>query len=86
MASTKRTVAASSCAIPELACFTYFSPAVFIKGHDEAFVFNAGDGGVVPVLAGEHLVTAVLGLPPNVRVLRPIEPQQRHHHLTWTYL
>ena len=56
-------------------------PAVLVKGHDEALVLYAGHAGVVPVLAGEHLLLAVPGLPPDVGVLRPVEPQQGHHHL-----
>ena len=51
-------------------------PAVLVKGHDEALVLDAGHAGVVPVLAGEHLLLAVLGLLPDVGELRPVEPQQ----------
>ena len=50
-------------------------PAILIEGHDEALVLDAGHRGEVPVLAGEHLVTAVPSLSANVCVLRPVEPQ-----------
>ncbi len=56
-------------------------PAVLVNSHDVALVLYAGDGGVVPVPGGEDLLRQVLHLPPNVRVLRSVEPQQRHHHL-----
>jgi len=60
-------------------------PAILIEGHDEALVLDAGDGGVVPVLAGKHLHAcsgAVLLLPPDVGVLGPVEPEEGHHHLS----
>ena len=56
-------------------------PAVLVERHHEALVLDAGHGGEVPVLAGEHLVLGVLGLAADVRVLRPVEPEERHHHL-----
>ena len=57
------------------------SPAVLIEGHDEALVLDAGNRGVVAVLAGKNLFSAILLLPPDVRVFRPVEPEKRHHHL-----
>ena len=57
------------------------APAVLVEGHDEALVLNAGNRGVVAVLAGKNLFSAVFLLPPDVRVFRPVEPEQRHHHL-----
>ena len=60
-----------------------YAPAVLVEGHDEALVLNAGDGGVVAVLAGENLLSAIFLLATDVRVLRSVEPEQGHHHLSW---
>ena len=60
-----------------------YAPAVLVEGHDEALVLNAGNRGVVAVLAGENLLSAIFLLATNVRVLRPVEPEQGHHHLSW---
>ena len=56
-------------------------PAVLIEGHDEALVLNAGNRGVVAVFARKNLFWAVLLLATDVSVFRPVEPEQRHHHL-----
>ena len=58
-----------------------YAPAVFIEGHDEALVLDAGNRGVVAVLACEDLLSAIFLLATDVRVLRPVEPEERHHHL-----
>ena len=60
-----------------------YAPAVLVEGHDEALVLDAGNGGVVAVLAGENLLSAIVLLATDVRVLRPVEPEQGHHHLSW---
>ena len=61
------------------------APAVLVEGHDEALVLDAGNGGVVAVLASEDLLSAIFLLATDVRVLRPVEPEQGHHHLSWGY-
>ena len=58
-----------------------YEPAVLVEGHDEALVLDAGNGGVVAVLARKNLFDTILLLPTDVRVFRPVEPEQRHHHL-----
>ena len=58
-----------------------YAPAVFIEGHDEALVLDAGNGGVVSVLARKNFLHTILLLTTDVRVLRSVEPEQRHHHL-----
>ena len=58
-------------------------PAVLVEGHDEALVLDAGNRGVVAVLAREDLLSAIFLLATDVRVLRPVEPEQGHHHLSW---
>ena len=58
-----------------------YAPAVLVEGHDEALVLNAGNRGVVAVLAGKNLLNAIFLLPTDVRVFRPVKPEQRHHHL-----
>jgi len=55
--------------------------AVLIEGHDEALVFNAGNGGVVSMLACKNLLSAILILAADVCVFGSVEPEQRHHHL-----
>ena len=60
-----------------------YAPAVLVEGHDEALVLNAGNRGVVAVLAGENLLSAIFLLATDVRVLRSVEPEQGHHHLSW---
>ena len=60
-----------------------YAPAVLVEGHDEALVLDAGNGGVVAVLARENLLSAIFLLATDVRVLRPVEPEQGHHHLSW---
>ena len=57
------------------------SPAVLIEGHDEALVFNTGNGGVVSMLACKNLLSAILILAADVCVFGSVEPEQRHHHL-----
>ena len=61
----------TSRAISPICC----SPAVLIEGHDEALVLDAGDGGVVAVLARENLLSTIFLLATDVRVLRPVEPE-----------
>ena len=58
-----------------------YAPAVLVEGHDEALVLDAGNGGVVAVLAGKNLLSTIFFLPTDVRVFGPVEPEQRHHHL-----
>ncbi len=57
-------------------------PAVLVEGEDVALVLDAGDAADVAVARGEQLVVEVAQRSPSaVRVLRPVVPQQRHHHL-----
>lgn len=58
------------------------SPAVLVEGENVALVFYAGHAAVVLVLRGEDLVWHVLWFATLLRVLRPVVPQQRQHHLS----
>ena len=60
-----------------------YAPAILVEGHDEALVLDAGNGRVVAVLACENLLSAIFLLATDVRVFRPVEPEQGHHHLSW---
>lgn len=65
-------------------CICVYEPAVLVVGEHVTLVLDAGHGVGVAVAGREHLVGRVVVLPPALRVLRPVVPHQRHHHLAWT--
>lgn len=60
----------------------FYLPAIFIKCQHVALVFYTSYTVVVLVSRGKHLVNPIYVLSSLLRVLRPVIPQQRHHHFT----